>query len=126
MKFIIYHLILKPLIFRNYRLRRSGLLPDRWHWADAVAVWWNYHSWGPDNLALGEEDIFSVPAIAAALVDARLLSSSCYAPMCDPGEGRRWFYRCLQNVITAGKLDVHQVLPCVTVIGDGLMFSSRD
>jgi hypothetical protein len=42
MKYIIYHLILKPLIKRNYRLREEGLLPDEWYWADEIASNWKY------------------------------------------------------------------------------------
>lgn len=42
MKFLIFHLILKPLIKRNYRLRLYGKLPDEWFWADTFAVKWGY------------------------------------------------------------------------------------
>lgn len=27
-------LALLPIVLRDYRLRRLGLRPDRWHWAD--------------------------------------------------------------------------------------------
>lgn len=35
---ITFHLILKPLIKRNYRLRAEGKLPDEWYWADEIAT----------------------------------------------------------------------------------------
>ena len=28
--------LLWPLVARNYRLRRRGLLPDKWYWADRL------------------------------------------------------------------------------------------
>ncbi len=42
MKFIIFHLYLKPLIKENYRLRAEGKLPDEWFWADRLAYEWGY------------------------------------------------------------------------------------
>ena len=42
MKRLIYMLVLRPLIRRNYRLRRAGLLPDRWFWADVLAIRWGF------------------------------------------------------------------------------------
>lgn len=40
--FIPFHLILKPLIKRNYRLRAQGKLPDKWYWADRLSVKYGY------------------------------------------------------------------------------------
>jgi len=40
--FLPFHLILKPLIKRNYRLRMEGKLPDEWYWADKIAVKFGY------------------------------------------------------------------------------------
>jgi len=46
--FLSFHLILKPLIRRNYELRRrsaingDGKYPDVWYWADIIAVEWGY------------------------------------------------------------------------------------
>jgi len=42
MKWLIYKIMLKPLILRNYRMRRAGLLPDEWYWADRKALDWGY------------------------------------------------------------------------------------
>ena len=42
--FPVFHLFLKPLIRRNYRLRYQsaisgdGKYPDEWYWADKIAV----------------------------------------------------------------------------------------
>jgi hypothetical protein len=41
--FVIFWLFLRPLIVVNYRLRRSGLLADRWFWADRVALEHGYY-----------------------------------------------------------------------------------
>ena len=41
MKWLIAHLILLPLIRRNYRLRKEGKLPDEWYWADRLVCKWN-------------------------------------------------------------------------------------
>ena len=30
--------LLRPLIRENYILRREGLLPDEWYWADVLAL----------------------------------------------------------------------------------------
>lgn len=40
--FIPFHLILKPLIKRNYRLRAQGKLPDVMYWADQLAMEYGY------------------------------------------------------------------------------------
>ncbi len=46
--FLPFHLILKPLIKRNYRLRfksamnGDGKHPDEWYWADSLAVKYGY------------------------------------------------------------------------------------
>jgi len=42
MRFVVFHLVLKPLIKRNYRLRAEGKLPDEWYWADLMAARWGY------------------------------------------------------------------------------------
>ena len=38
-----FHYVLKPLIKRNYRLRRAGLLPDEWYWAARIAAKMGYY-----------------------------------------------------------------------------------
>jgi hypothetical protein len=38
----IFWLVLRPLILRNYRLRMAGKLPDRWYWADRLAIGWGH------------------------------------------------------------------------------------
>ena len=44
----VFHLILKPLIKRNYRLREEssikgdGKYPDQWYWADKLAISYGY------------------------------------------------------------------------------------
>lgn len=49
MRYFIFHLFLKPLIKRNYRLRFNtaingdGKHPDEWYWADTLAVSWGYY-----------------------------------------------------------------------------------
>ena len=46
--FPVFHLILKPLIKRNYRLRAQSAMngdgkhPDKWYWADSLAVEYGY------------------------------------------------------------------------------------
>lgn len=35
--FIAFHLFLKYLIKDNYKLRKKGILPDEWHWADKLS-----------------------------------------------------------------------------------------
>lgn len=40
MRRLIFALILRPLIRRDYRLRREGKRPDRMHWADLLAFGW--------------------------------------------------------------------------------------
>lgn len=46
--FPVFHLILKPLIKRNYRLRKQSAIsgdgkhPDVWYWADLLAVEYGY------------------------------------------------------------------------------------
>lgn len=42
MKYLAFHLLLKPLIRRNYKLRAAGVLPDQWYWADKLACKWGY------------------------------------------------------------------------------------
>ena len=39
---LIFYLILRPLIVRNYRLRGIGILQDEWYWADALALHFGY------------------------------------------------------------------------------------
>ena len=47
--FLPFHLVLKPLIKRNYRLRylsavnKDGKYPDQWYWADYLAVIFGYY-----------------------------------------------------------------------------------
>lgn len=40
--FPVFHLLLKPLIKRNYRLRKAGKAHDTWYWADALAFKYGY------------------------------------------------------------------------------------
>lgn len=40
--FLPFHLALKHLIKRNYEMRRQGLLPDEWYWADRIAARYGY------------------------------------------------------------------------------------
>ena len=40
MKWLIAKLILYPLTYRNYRLRESKKLPDKWYWADILLTKW--------------------------------------------------------------------------------------
>ena len=42
MKWLIYHLYLKPLIIEDKRERFFGRKPDEWFWADEIAVEWGY------------------------------------------------------------------------------------
>jgi hypothetical protein len=42
MRKAIFLLILRPIIQRDYRLRAKGVRPDRWHWADMLAVKWGF------------------------------------------------------------------------------------
>lgn len=43
-----FHLVLKPLIKRNYRLRYDSAIngdnkhPDEWYWADKIAAYFGY------------------------------------------------------------------------------------
>lgn len=48
MKRLIAKYILYPLTYRNYRLRESGKLPDKWYWADTLLIKWGF-LWRPDN-----------------------------------------------------------------------------
>jgi hypothetical protein len=41
-KELIYNLVLEPLILRDLRLREQGRRPDRWYWADRLAVRWGF------------------------------------------------------------------------------------
>ena len=34
----VFHLLLKPLIKRNYRLRMLGEVADEWYWADSLSA----------------------------------------------------------------------------------------
>jgi hypothetical protein len=43
MKWLIFHMYLKPLILENYALRRAGKLPDEWFWADRLGAEWGYY-----------------------------------------------------------------------------------
>lgn len=38
MKLLFANLILAPLVFINYRLRRQGKLHDQWYWADELII----------------------------------------------------------------------------------------
>jgi hypothetical protein len=40
--FPMFYLLLKPLIKRNCKLRKAGLAPDAWYWADALAARYGY------------------------------------------------------------------------------------
>lgn len=40
LKFAIAWAVFRPLVKRNYRLRRQGKLPDEWYWADAYLLTW--------------------------------------------------------------------------------------
>ncbi len=42
MKYLIAHLILYPLCYRNFRFRVRGKLPDKPHWADSKLAVWGY------------------------------------------------------------------------------------
>ena len=42
MKWLIYHLYLKPLIIEDLRLRWLGEKSDEWFWADELASSWGY------------------------------------------------------------------------------------
>ena len=42
MKWLIYHLYLKPIIRENLRQRFLGNDRDEWFWADQLAVEWGY------------------------------------------------------------------------------------
>ena len=42
MKYLIYYLILRPLIKRNYRLRGLQKPQEKWYWADKIAYDWGY------------------------------------------------------------------------------------
>ena len=42
MKWIIAKLILYPLVYKNYKLRQQGKLPDKWYWADVKLIRWGY------------------------------------------------------------------------------------
>lgn len=38
MKHMLFRAVLWPLIARDYRLRNEGKRPDRWYWADRLAL----------------------------------------------------------------------------------------
>lgn len=40
MRWLIFKLVLAPMIRRDYRLREASTRPDRWYWADRIAVGW--------------------------------------------------------------------------------------
>lgn len=42
MRRLVFLLVLRPIIRRDYRLREAGKRPDRWHWADVLALRWGY------------------------------------------------------------------------------------
>jgi hypothetical protein len=42
LRFVIFYLVLRPLIARNKRLRLQKALPDKWYWADYLALQWGY------------------------------------------------------------------------------------
>lgn len=42
-KTIIIFIILIPLTEVNYCLRRKGILPDKWFWADELMLEWGYN-----------------------------------------------------------------------------------
>jgi hypothetical protein len=37
-QWLLFVAVLRPLIRRNYRKRERGELPDRWYWADLLAL----------------------------------------------------------------------------------------
>lgn len=39
---LVWVLILRGLIRRNYRLREEGVLSDEWYWADVLAMRYGY------------------------------------------------------------------------------------
>lgn len=39
---LVLHAVLRHLVARNKRLRAMGVLPDKWYWADYLAVQWGY------------------------------------------------------------------------------------
>lgn len=41
-RWLVFHLVLAPIIRRDYRLRLEGLRPDRMHPADELALRWGY------------------------------------------------------------------------------------
>lgn len=43
MRRLIFALILRPLIQRDYRLRAAGKRPDRFYWADRIAMGWGMY-----------------------------------------------------------------------------------
>lgn len=42
MKWLMFCLVLRPIIRRDYRLRAEGKRPDAFHWADSLALRWGY------------------------------------------------------------------------------------
>lgn len=40
---VIFYAVLRPLIVRNYKLRKQKVLPDQWYWADYLAASWGYY-----------------------------------------------------------------------------------
>lgn len=41
-KWLIWIVILKPLILANYWLRKQKYIADEWFWADWIAFTWGY------------------------------------------------------------------------------------
>lgn len=41
-RWLAFHLILRPMILWDYRQREKGCRPDRIHWADRLAMSWGY------------------------------------------------------------------------------------
>ena len=49
MRFVLFQFVLWPLIKRDYALRAKGLRPDRWHWADLLAIRLGMMRWYPED-----------------------------------------------------------------------------
>ncbi len=41
-RFLVFYLVLRPLILENYKMRREGLVDDEWFWADEIGFRWGY------------------------------------------------------------------------------------
>jgi hypothetical protein len=44
MRWLVYWVVLFPIIKRDYRLREAGERPDLWHPADMLACRWGYYT----------------------------------------------------------------------------------